>query len=318
MIKSYPTKTKQETRIHEVEFENEIPKNWNIKYSNSVILPKTLVKYYSANEFGFKVLKEGKIWATHPFDFNDPFDCSIHLWDIETFPFEETKSILNEFLPGGFPSDADVYNTRNVYLDIMLRFIGIYCLNEKKKSDLFWGYYSNHKGFSIEFNSEILNLVFGNVPFKIEYKDLEITDKIIMNPGFSAYELYPKILRWVTLKKKDWIHENEWRYLFFDIDLGNTNRERPFPLTAINEIVLGNKFFSAATDDKWLNRTTSEFTFGDDFENNFTFKILSFLFGNPNIKLKQVFINENFTLTEKRIFIQKIKDNQVTIETEQL
>jgi hypothetical protein len=316
VIKSYATKTKYENRIHEVEFENEIPKNWQIKYSNSVIIPKTLVKYYSANKIGFKVLEESKIWATHPFDFNDPFDCSIQLWDIETFPFVETKLFLNNFLPRGFPSEADVYETRHVFLELALRFIGIYCLNEKAKSDLFWGYYNNHKGFSIEFNTEILNLAFGNVPYKIEYKDLEINDKIILNSDLSSHELYPKILRWLTLKKKDWIHENEWRYLFLDIDLGNTNRGKAFPLKAINEIILGNKFFSAADDDKWLNRTTAKFIFKNDLENNYTYKILSFLYKNPEIKLKQVFMNENFTLTEKRIFILKIKDNQVIIETE--
>lgn len=316
-IKTYTTITKHEARIHEVEIQNGIPKLWNIRYSNSVSIPKALVKYYSSNEFGFSVLREHNIWATHPFDFNDPFDCSIQMWDIESFPYCEMKRVVEEFVFLGSSSNLNIFETRKIFFELVLRFIGIYCLNEKSKSDLFWGYYNNHKGFSIEFNTDIINIVFGNTPCKVEYKDFDIGDKISLNPkDLYNNELYTKVLRWITLKKDDWIHENEWRYLFMDIDLGNTNRKKAFPLNAITGIILGYKFFSEATNTKLLNRSTTEYIFNGDLEKNYTFKILNFLFENPEIKLKQVLLSEDFSLTEERIYIRKIKDNQVVVEIE--
>jgi hypothetical protein len=312
-IKTYTTITEHEIRVHEVRLQNGIPKSWNIKYSNPVSLPQKLVKYYSANENGLKVLKNGKIWATHPFDFNDPYDCSIQMWDIESFPYNDMKHVIEDFIFFGKNVDLNIYETRKLYFTLILRMIGIYCLNENTKSDLFWGYYNNHKGYSIEFNTELLNSSFQSIPYKIEYKDFEMIDKIILRPeDIENNEFYAKILRWITFKKKAWSHENEWRYLFMDINLGNTNRERPFPIDAINEIILGYKFFPQENYEH-LDESSTKYFFKSDPEFRYSIEILKWLFENGNIVVKRVMLKEDFTLVNQRIYIKDISGNDVTI-----
>lgn len=306
-------KGKENQRVHKVEIDNGIPKTWEIDYGREITIPRELIKYYSVNQYGYKVLKNEMIWVTHPFDFNDPFDCSIQMWDIKSFPYEETKKIIEEFVFFGKSSNLNLFETRKILLELVLRFVGIFCLNDKKNSDLFWGYYNNHKGFSIEFKTDILNSSFGMKPFKIEYKELMENDKLSLIPEeLNNGKIFPKLLRWATLKKQEWIHENEWRYVFMDIDLGNTNRTRKYPIDSIQEIVLGYKFFSN-TSNEWVNNVTKKYLFNEDFESNYSFKILRFLFENNKIPLKQVYLKEDFTLTKETIQIKEIYENQVII-----
>jgi len=51
----YKTATENESRIHKVEIENDIPISWEINYGNKVEIPKSLVKYYSPNKYGYEV-----------------------------------------------------------------------------------------------------------------------------------------------------------------------------------------------------------------------------------------------------------------------
>lgn len=313
-VRTYITKTNLVTRVHEVTLESKIPKNWQIKYSNNISIPKFLIKYYSADLNGFNVLRKNEIWASNPFSFNDPFDCSIQMWDIDLFQYNEMKQFVEEFIFFGQKSELNIYDVRKIFFELVLRMVGIYCLSEKVNSDLFWGYYNNHKGFSIEFDEEILNETFNCIPYKIEYKEFERSDKIAMTYNdLEDGNIYAKILRWCTLKKGDWLHENEWRYLFMDINIGNTNRKRPFPLKAINVIVLGYKFFSEA-DDKWVNSSVTEYTFNKKVRFNYAFKILYWLYKRPEIKIKRVVLTEDFKLLELEIRIQKIEGNVVAIE----
>ena len=90
-------------------------------------------------------------------------------------------------------------------------------------------YYVIFQGFSVNFKSEILSSDLGFNPIKVEYDEVDCIKKIaLIFDEFKNKDLFPKIVRWATLKKQEWYHENEWRYLFFDIDLGQTNRLRKF------------------------------------------------------------------------------------------
>jgi hypothetical protein len=309
----YKTTTENDSRIHKVEIENNIPISWEIEYGNKVDIPRRLVKYYSANQYGYQVLKNGEIWAAHPLDFNDPFDCSIQMWDINSFPHKEAKRIIDEFVFFGKDSNLNLFETRKLLLELILRFIGIYCLNDKLNSDLFWGYYNNHLGFSIQCETEILNNHLGLCPFKVEYKHLKEDDKLSLIPTeLINRKIFSKLLRWVTLKKQEWMHENEWRYVFMDIELGNKNRKRKIPMNSIQEIILGYKFFSK-TSNEWIGKNSKNYIFNEDFESNYSYMILKFLYKNQKIPLKQVYLNEDFTFTDGIIHIKEINGNKVTI-----
>lgn len=311
-IKSFKTVTEKETRIHEVIEKEEIiiPK---IHYSHPNSIPKNLLKYYRPDKLGFSVLKEKRIWATNPLHFNDPFDCSSQLWDLATFPVDEMKRFLNEFLPNGVKTNIHIMNLRKIFTELFLRFIGVYCLNDESNNDLFWGYYNEHKGFSITYNTEVLNSYWGMKPLKVEYAKVESFEKI----SFVIEELYnqniiSKVIRWATLKKEEWIHEDEWRYVFLDINLANTNRLKEYPEGAISEIVFGYKYFPSQ-DSEHVADNSTKYCFGGDLKENYSYQVLKFLKEKKNLTLKRIDLKEDFSLAKRRIHIGEIRNNHITI-----
>lgn len=311
-IKPFKTETEKEVRLHEVRISGNtlIP---SIKYSNDHQIPQNLIKYYKADKNGYNVLKESKIWATNPLDFNDPFDCPFQMWNLDTFPFEEMKNFLNDFLPEGFPSNSNILKTRQVFFELQLIFTGIYCLNDNLNSDLFWGYYNNHTGFSIVFNTPVLNSYWGLTPLKVEYGIMGNFDKLsLLAEDFENFNVFSKILRWTTIKKDEWKHENEWRYVFFDIDLGNTNRLRQFPFKAITEFVLGFRFFRDA-ESSCENSGIYKYKFNLEDNINYSLEILKLMTNQLDCPIYQIALTEEFKLFHQRIFIKDISGNEVTI-----
>jgi len=90
---NYQSKTEEEKRNHIVEINEKITKS-RIEHDSPPILPEIFIKYYSCNQNSLNVLKERRIWATNPCDFNDPYDCSPMLWEGANFPYEEIKNWL--------------------------------------------------------------------------------------------------------------------------------------------------------------------------------------------------------------------------------
>ncbi len=323
-VKTFKTITDKETRIHEVEIENDIPKSWNIIYSENVSAPKALMKYYRADEYGYNVLKEGKIWASHPFSFNDPFDCSVQMWDKNNFPknfaiehLRNTKAQLKKTRINLQEKDSfnSIERLRKGYLEILLKFIGIFCLNDNKNSELFWGYYNNHEGYSIAFDSDVLSYHWRMKPLKVEYDDVENFQKFsLIEDEVKDSNILPKIVRWASLKKKEWSHENEWRFIFLDIDFLETNRLKKFPANSIIEITLGYKYFiDQEKDFRSYRQTDKIITF--EFlpqDNQIKLYILSEIYEN-GIELYQVELSEDFKLLKRKIEILEIKNNKVTI-----
>lgn len=324
-IKPFQTQTQEETRIHRVEVINNIPIP-SIEYVNKDYkVPKTLIKYYQADENGYKVLRDGKIWATHPFDFNDPFDCSLQMWELDNFPMEFAIDHLNEVKKelkkyGINLKETDdsnlIENVRKRYFDIFLRLLGIFCLNDSKNSELFWGYYNNHEGFSIVFDSDILSSDWNAWPLKVEYENVSNFEKITLkSKDVENHNIFPKVVRWATLKKYEWSHENEWRFIFLDIDLifQNTRLKR-FSGKAITKVVLGYKFFKDQVKDARdysLTANTLTFIF-EPYDNQYRLHILSLIY-EKGIELYQIILSEDFRLIEKKIEILEIRNNKVTI-----
>jgi hypothetical protein len=313
-IKTFLTETEKEKRLHKVEIKNEIgiPSIEYIDKNHQV--PNELIKYYRADEFGYKVLKDAKVWASNPYlHFNDPFDCAIQMWKLEDFPIDIA---INHLQNCGYRiTSDDPPAIRKMYFEKVYQLFGIFSLNDRSKADLFWGYYNDHKGFSIEFAVDELSSMWGMKPLKVEYDRANNFEKLLLIPDeILNKNILSKIVRWSTLKKLDWKHENEWRFVFLDIIDNNQNETRlkPYPKKAIQQIILGYKFFSNI-DYERINDWTTKYIFKDDFENNYSYKILKFLYDNTHIPLKQVALTENFHLFNQKIFIKEIIDDQVII-----
>ncbi|MBN2637296.1 MAG: DUF2971 domain-containing protein [Prolixibacteraceae bacterium] len=324
-IKTFPTKTKEETRIHKVEVKNKISIP-SIEYVNiNHQVPKELIKYYRANELGYKVLNEGKIWASHPLSFNDPFDCPIQMWNKNDFPVEFAKRhieiIKEELKKNGIILNErqnlkSVESIRKYYFDLVLKCLGIFCLNDNKNSELFWGYYNDHEGISVVFDTNILSFDWNMKPLKVEYVSVEDFQKIsLISEEVESNDFLPKVVRWTTLKKSNWIHENEWRYIFLDIIYPyEETRLKEYSEKAIKEIILGYKFFNDQIKDNRdrvqpNNIITYEIKPQD---NQYKLHILSHVY-EKGINLYKVELSEEFELTKRKIDILEIKANKVTI-----
>ena len=322
-IKPFPTKTKYESRIHKIEIKDGIPIP-SIEYSKNYHVPKQLIKYYSADEYGYKVLKEGKIWASNPLSFNDPFDCSVQMWEMNNFPkdfviwhLEQLKNKLKEFhiiLKETDISDS-FESLRRRYFEVFLRTMGIFCLNDNINSELFWGYYNSHEGFSIVFDSEILNSQWKMKPLKVEYDDVINFEKIsLIEVEVENKYIFSKLLRWATLKKIEWVHENEWRYIFFDIDFVLQNRQKEYFDEALLEVVLGYKFFIEQVIDFRDNRHSNSiriFEFKPQ-DNQYKLHLLSHIY-DKGIRLYQIELSDDYKLYKRQLELLEVKNNKVSI-----
>jgi len=323
---NYPSETKNGKRNHCVEVEiNEKVIKSQIEYNPTPIIPSTFLKYYRCNQNGLNVLKEKRIWATNPWDFNDPYDCSPQLWQGQHFPFEEIKEWLkNVLIPEQVNYCTCTNELRELFFSIVSDFIGIFCLNENKNCDLFWAHYAdNHQGFQVNFNEEELSKYWKVEPLKIEYLEIEellnqrlSLQKEDFDDSESIKRVFPRLVRWITIKKKEWEYENEWRYLFWVRPFDPDSRKQKFPINAIQSITIGFKFFDNAKSE-YLGLGTSKYTYsledqcGKKIE-NFNFEIIKCL-QNYSIPLYQIALNEKLELYEQRIFLKRIDENIVTI-----
>jgi hypothetical protein len=323
-INPFISKTKREIRVHKVERKDTLLTP-SIEYSNNYEIPKLLTKYYRADNYGYNVLKEEKIWAAHPNGFNDPFDCSVKMWKLDDFPKEFVKAHLNdlkvELKKKGLileetDSSGSIESIRRQFFEFYLRMMGIFCLNSDDNSDLLWGYYNNQEGFSIVFNSDILNSIWKIRPLKVEYESIRHFKKLtLIQKEIENFDVVPKIIRWTTLKKKNWFHENEWRYIFFDIVFEyQDSRLKSFPKEAINEVVLGYKYFREQIDnhrDNFLTDDTRSFDFLPE-DNQYKWYILSNIF-EKQFELYQIELSEEFEFRKRKIEILEMSKNRVVI-----
>ena len=283
--------------------------------------PSHLSKYYPISEFSLEAIENNHFYISHPEDLNDLFDFSYYLFHLDNLPLEQIKS----FLKDGDLSEKEIeqkYLTKKSELieivkfnfyGLMLSKVGIICFTPNKYSDLMWGYYGNNEGFCIEFD---YNLFTTNIdtrfhgPFPINY--VESLSKIDMNKLEAMTLLIQS-----TIKKNDWKHEDEYRFI---IETSNTyevnglfsNKEwnielKPrlikYPTKSVKGVYLGFNF--SKNDDKTEGKNKNEC-------------ILTLTSNNKKLKnrLLKSLINNNyrtFTIGQDTSTFQ-LKDKEVKIE----
>ncbi|MBL4755196.1 MAG: DUF2971 domain-containing protein, partial [Flavobacteriales bacterium] len=172
-------------------------------------IPETLYKYSGLTENSVEALKEKYIYAPHPQQLNDPFDCYERL-----IGFDDPNAI-RKFLAGSmepdkleealkFPSDEFKHFVQYNFSLIIYSKIGILSLTEDPHSMLMWAYYSLHQGFAIEYNFKKFNFRYHG-PFQMNYQK-ELNAMSIKYTGICVpYQS--------NLKSKEWEHEMEWRII---------------------------------------------------------------------------------------------------------
>jgi hypothetical protein len=239
--------------------------------------PETLIKYYECNEYSCDALKNNYLWATDPLTFNDPFDCSKKTWNKESFTIECLKNHIKDFDP-----ILPQFSERDKMISLLLSKTGIICLNnnDEQYEDLFWGYYSKQKGFSITFRRKILSQNLSTNFFeKVNYKETN-KFKIIDLPN-TKIEFLNAIINWSTQKKIIWKPENEWRYIFFDIEWERQEtRIKYYNPDCILQITLGLRFFGDNLEE--ISGEDEAFIYNHTKESNpYHYQLLKHLIENP-------------------------------------
>lgn len=275
--------------------------------------PKVLSKLYSLNHNSVDALINQYVYATHPWQLNDLFDCNEELlnFDDETVVRNILKNIipkdkLNKRIRENF-NNLKVLVQRN-FREITYRKWGIFSMTGNPNNVLMWSYYGNNKGFCIEFDITQFPFEYYG-PFPINYQP-ELKALSIKEIGVQI-----GVLAQCNLKDKIWEHESEWRLMIvkpkgqdlkspafkFLKDLGGHDRRYHYPITAIRSIALANKFFEP-DEIKDVNNTELEINLYEDIEYkslvlNFIsdHKILAFLglrTGFTTIKFRKVSFNK--------------------------
>jgi hypothetical protein len=219
--------------------------------------PKILHKLYSLSEHSIDALLKSYIYASHPAEFNDLFDCHESILNFDDKDF--IRYFLKTFASEDFPDEriekeiktnfkwVSTFVQRN-FKEFNYKRFGIVSMTGSPMSIVMWSYYTNHKGFFIEFDVTKFPFKFhGPFPLNYQRKIAPISIKKY-GPGLG-------MLMQTNLKFKDWQHENEWRLLIeskqnmispsFEIlkELGGRPRTFKYPIKAIKKIGFGNRFF---------------------------------------------------------------------------
>lgn len=229
---------------------------YNIGPPFTSTLPSNFYKYYALTEHSVDALTNSYVYASHPNQFNDPFDCFEGIIEFSTWDdvnrlwcqlFKQIKDTFSNNL-------IEICNySSKAFRTLLYRKLGIVSLSPDPNSSIMWAQYGSNNGFCLEY--DIHKFPFAHFgPFPINYvEELPKSIKIGEVGGHLAMLIQSNI------KNKCWKYENEYRLLipnppFVDmLSFGNEaekfnmsdehDRKFKYPINALRSIRLGTKFF---------------------------------------------------------------------------
>lgn len=242
--------------------------NHDIIPNKDVLRPKTFFKYYALTDNSVDALTNMYIYATHPNQFNDPFDCNEKLIEFDSWEDIELLWEKREWFDNikkCYPCLEDACRfSAKVFKTLIYRKLGLVSLAPIYNNYLMWALYAQNSGFCVEFDvSQFPFRHFG--PFPINYvKEIPYPIHISITGGSIAMLIQSNV------KNSWWKYEDEWRLYIpnpngFDMksfgedaeqfnQFGEHDRKFKYPLAALRSVILGKSFF-----DKLLTNPTSLF-----------------------------------------------------------
>lgn len=209
-----------------------------------------IIYKYINKEDGMKVLVDNTMKFSRPFDFNDPFDCSLKLLSFINIP----ENLIKEHIDKGIlvlehgdeklsykelAQKADsIYKEEKMkkVLKDLKEDLWISCFSKKNDEILMWSHYAKgHTGFCIGFNIERLSDSIDFIRNEVKYKDQ--FNKINFFNDQKALE------KWISIKSPEWSYESEVR---LRTNSTRTDFLNPYGITkidkrSISEIYIGCK-----------------------------------------------------------------------------
>jgi|GEM_PF-2813153 hypothetical protein len=277
--------------------------NFEIDEPQEIKTPEYFTKYYSINKNSIDSVLNNYLYAAHPKQFNDPFDCFPYLIDTSDISDNDIDEIAEQFKRINIELDKEkIKNDRIEFSrvwDLVFSSCGIISLNdsETENPNLWANYASNNKGFSVTYDKKSFPNEYFCGPFRIDYQNKLCKYK------FDRDYIGNLFLYLTTVKSNDWSGEKEWRYIALGKDTmyipcthhglmkEQTIQNRKFTLAknAITEIKLGFLFFNVCDYEKRENYFYVNLN--NDEENDLKFNLLSFAKHN-NIKVSMMYLDK--------------------------
>lgn len=224
----------------------------------SVYRDQSFYKYYALDDYSVDALTHLYVYAAHPCQFNDPFDC-----DEDLINFDDMDCI-RIFWDHLFTKVVELCNndvecikkfTNLSFKTYLYTKWGIICLSQKYDNLPMWSAYTNHKGFCLEF--DISRFPFKMVgPFPVNYQ------KQLKTHSIKEISIQLATIVQTNVKQNIWEYEHEWRLLLEcpqdfimepfgeKVDLFKSeihdfhDRKFKYPLHCLKSVCLGMKFFN--------------------------------------------------------------------------
>lgn len=209
-----------------------------------------LYKYRNQIERDIDNLVENKLFAPDKENLNDPTE--MYLDDSEFLDFIEKHKEHSQPLKEIFDDLINFTKTK----------CGVFSLSEDVNNELLWAYYADgHKGFCIEYDSDI---IMESYNYGLEMKNLKLVSsplvhriKVVYKNSYPVLnredlvrkdDLNPILTCIVGTKSKRWDQENEVRLIFNKY--GNTELD----YRAVTGIYFGEKFGDEEEKDKVMKK----------------------------------------------------------------
>lgn len=219
--------------------------------------PSTYFKYYSLNNNSVDALTKMYVYATHPKQFNDPFDCNEKLIKFDTWKDVQNlwENLYEKFRNTYSSLDTACEESNKAYWNILYKKLGLVSFVSGCDNYQMWALYAQNNGFCLEFDiSKFPFLHYG--PFPINYTENIPGPVHIGDVGGNLAMLIQ-----TNIKNVWWNYEDEWRLyvpnpIGFDLKyFGNEyetsiynrgdehDRKFRYPIDALKGVILGPKFF---------------------------------------------------------------------------
>ena len=169
--------------------------------------PTSFFKYYPLTENSVNALTNLYVYASHPKQFNDPFDCNANLIKFDTW--EDVRHLWKHLFDSykeQYPSlDAACEDSNQAYWTLLYKKLGLVSLTSQADNYQMWSLYAQNDGFCVEFDTNRLPFLHYG-PFPINYTENIPGPVHIGDVGGNLAMLIQ-----TNVKNDWWKYENEWR-----------------------------------------------------------------------------------------------------------
>lgn len=308
----------------EIDTEKEIPK-LDITANGNRPKPESLFKYSAFSNYGVDSLLNNYLFASHPMQLNDIYDCPGEANDLSNYSLEDFKEYFKKNID--FLTDEQIeefYNSEARW--ILERYIsdaekirlffkfGVISLTENPTDILMWAYYALNGGFAVKYKTSSLPKELMG-PFPINYvEQLEKIDRKQHTPVMA-------LLFQTNIKKSDWSHEKEWRYLAFNgegkyhpyhSNHDFKSRKYFYDKSSVEEIIIGYNFFPP-TEMKIINGENVMCLSSKTGIKKLKRKFLNYIVSNKIPTYDIVKKVDEYRLGKRKIEIKKLSSNKFII-----